>query len=109
MNNKYNHIKSIADDFRPTPPPMAWNRIEHRLSDVKSKSKRNRLNFIKFWFSIAASLTVIATCIYVIYQESISPQTYGVQYVAEWEDLSPEIDYLYSIENVRMIYNATNN
>ncbi|MDA8692418.1 hypothetical protein N9L92_00035 [Saprospiraceae bacterium] len=109
MENNYDHIKSIAEDYKPTPPPMAWNRIEQRLSDVKSKSKRNRLNFIKFWFTIAASLMVILTCTYIIYQESISPQTYGVEYVAELEDLSPEVDYLYSLENVRKIYNATKN
>ena len=109
MTNNNDHIKSIAEDFLPTPPPMAWNRIEQRLSDVQSKSKRNKLNLIKFWFSIAASLMVILTCTYIIYQESISPQSYNVDYVAEWEDLSPELDYLYSVENVRMIYNTTKN
>jgi hypothetical protein len=109
MDNNYKHIKSIADDYQATPPPMAWNRIEQRLIDVKLKSKRNRLNLIKFWFTIAASLMVILTCTYIIYQESNSTQTYSSEYLAELEDLSPQKDYLYSVENVRLIYNATNN
>ncbi len=107
MSDSYDHIKSISKEFQPTPPPMAWHRIEQRLSDVQSKTKRNRLNLIRFWFSIAASLMIIITCTYVIYQESVSPQTYGVEYVAEWEDLDIQQDYLYSIENARSINNAS--
>jgi hypothetical protein len=103
MSDSYDHIKSISEEFKPTPPPMAWNRIERRLSNVQSKNKRNRLNLIRFWFSIAASLMIIITCTYIIYQESISPQTFGVEYVAEWEDLDIKQDYLYSIENARSI------
>ena len=61
MNNQYDHIKSIAKDYSPSPPPIAWDRIEQRLSDVQSKSKRHRLHLIKFWLSIAASLMVIIT------------------------------------------------
>jgi len=107
MSDSNDHIRSISEDFKPTPPPMAWDRIEKRLSNVKTKSKRKKYNLIRFWFSIAASLMVIITCTYIIYQESNNTQTYGVEYVAEWEDLDIQKDYFYSIENARMINNVS--
>ena len=103
MSDSYDHIKSIAEDFKPTPPPMAWDRINNNISHSESLNVNRRRSSIKFWFTIAASMMIIVTCAYVIYQESISRQTYGVDYVAEWEDLDIKRDYFYSIENARLL------
>jgi len=107
MSDSYKHIKSLADSHREEPPVSAWDRIEYKLQSEKSTVKKKKLNLVRFWFSIAASLMVIVTCSYIIYTESRITPDYNQGHIAEWEDIGIETDYLYSVQAAREIHRLT--
>jgi len=108
MPDSYKHIKSLADSHREEPPVSAWERIEYKLQSVKSTRRHQKLNKVRFWLTIAASLMVIITCSYIIYTESPFIPDYNQSHIAEWEDIGIETDYLYSVQGARKIHRIKN-
>ncbi len=103
MSIENNHISDIARDAKVQPPKQVWDRIEHKLNSHKELTHRRKKDAWKFWLSIAASLTVICTCIFLIYNESNRKDVLRSDYLVEWEDITKSQDYFYSVEVARQL------
>lgn len=101
MDKHLKDIQELGQTIKVTPPEGAWQRIENRLADNKSRQKKNKLKVVKYWLSIAASLTVIFTCGFLIYNETQPSPLVMDGYISEWEELSTGEDYFYNVESVR--------
>lgn len=99
----HNKIREIAQEISIPAPEQAWDKIQNKIEQKAQFTKRKRLNFLKFWFSIAASTMVILTCATIIYFESQQPSKYSKGKVESWEELETDKNIIYSVSQARAL------